>query len=124
MNYFFSMISTLFEQEDNKVTSTRNPERSGMIASGELFLDKFRLDGKVALITGASWGIGRAIALGLAEAGADIVLASRKLPDLEAVAQEIFQRGRRALAVSANVRVLPEIDDLVKKGVKEFHHVV
>ncbi len=87
-----------------------------MIARGELFSDKFRLNGKVALITGASRGIGRAIALGLAEAGADIVLASRNLPDLEAVAHEISQRGRKALAVPANVRILPEIPSTPNEG--------
>ena len=86
----------------------------------ELFLDRFRVPGKIALVTGASRGIGRVIALGLAEAGADIVLASRKLPDLEAVAQEITRMGRRALAVPANVRHLPEIENLVRKAIEEF----
>lgn len=87
------------------------------------FLDRFALQGKVALVTGGSQGIGRAIALGLAEAGADVVLASRKLPNLEAVAQEISDIGRRALAVSANVRHLPEIDNLVKKAMDEFDRI-
>jgi len=86
----------------------------------KLFLDKFNLSGKVALVTGGSRGIGKAIALCLAEAGADVIVASRKLPDLELVAQEISQMGRKALAVSANVRHLPEIDNLVKKSMDEF----
>jgi len=89
----------------------------------ESFLDKFRLPGKVALITGGSRGIGRAIALSLAEAGADVILASRKLPDLEMVAQEIIHMGRKALPVSANVRHLQEIDNLVKKVMEEFGHI-
>ena len=89
----------------------------------ESFLDKFHLPGKVALVTGGSRGIGRSIALGLAEAGSDIVLASRKLPDLEKVAQEITDMGRKALPVSANVRHLPEIDNLVKKAMDEFGHI-
>lgn len=87
------------------------------------FLDKFLLSGKVAIVTGGSRGIGRSIALGLAEAGADIVLASRKLPDLEATAQEISRMGRKALPVVANVRHLPEISSLVKRAADEFGHV-
>jgi len=92
-------------------------------AQKKLFLDNFCLPGKVALISGASRGIGRSIALGFAEAGADVALVSRKLPDLEAVAQEIKKLGRKALAIPANVRNLPEIDDLVKKVVEEFRHI-
>jgi len=87
------------------------------------FLDKFLLTGKVALVTGGSRGIGRSITLGLAEAGADIVLASRKLPDLEATAQQISQMGRKALPVVANIRHLPEINDLIKKATDEFGHI-
>ena len=90
---------------------------------GESFLDKFRLEGKVALVTGGSRGIGRSIALGLAEAGADVALASRKLPDLEAVAQEITSKGRKALPVAANVRHLPEIDSVVEKTMSEFGRI-
>lgn len=87
------------------------------------FLDKFRLAGKVALITGASRGIGKSIALGLAEAGADVIIASRKQSDLEVVAEEIAQMGRRCSAISANVRHLPEINNLVKKSMEEFDHI-
>ena len=87
------------------------------------FLKKFRVDGKVALITGGSRGIGKCIALALAEAGADIVLAARKLPDLEATAQEISKIGRKVLPVQANVRQMPEIEPLVKKAVDEFGRI-
>jgi len=87
------------------------------------YLEQFRLQGKVALVTGGSRGIGRSIALGLADAGSDVVLASRKLPDLEAVAREIAQRGRKALPVAANVRHLPEIESLVRKAMDEFGHI-
>jgi len=89
----------------------------------KLILDRFRLSGKVALVTGASRGIGKAISLGMAEAGADLVLASRSLPDLEAVAQEINQMGRKTLVVSANLRHLTQIDNLVAKAIDEFGHI-
>lgn len=87
------------------------------------FLEKFRVDGKVALVTGGSRGIGKAIALALAEAGADVALASRKLPELEATAQEIGKMGRKAVPVQANVRHLAEIDNLVKKTMEEFGRI-
>lgn len=93
------------------------------VSDRKSFLDRYRLLGKVALVTGSSRGIGRSIALCLADAGADIVLTARKVPDLEAVAHEITRMGRRALVVSANIRHLSAIDDLVKKAVSEFHQI-
>lgn len=78
----------------------------------------FSLDGKVALVTGGGRGIGRAVALGLARAGADVVVASRKLPDLEKVAEEIRGLGRKSLAVAAHIGRVEEISNLVS-GVKE-----
>jgi NAD(P)-dependent dehydrogenase (short-subunit alcohol dehydrogenase family) len=92
-------------------------------AGRKSFLSRFILAGKVVLITGGSRGIGRSIALGLAEAGADIVLAARKLPDLEEAAHEITCLGRRALAVPANVRHVPELNNLVARAVAEFGRI-
>ncbi len=86
----------------------------------ESLAKKFRLDGKVAIVTGSSRGIGRAIALTLAEAGADVVHTSRRLPDLEAVAAEVAALGRKALPVAANIRHLEEHEPVVKATLQEF----
>ncbi len=83
----------------------------------------FSLTGKTALITGGSRGIGRATALGFASAGADVAIASRKLPDLEKVADEITKLGRRALPVAAHVARLEEINSLVNKVTQEFGRI-
>jgi NAD(P)-dependent dehydrogenase (short-subunit alcohol dehydrogenase family) len=74
----------------------------------------FSLEGKVALVTGGSRGIGRATALGFAESGADVVVTSRKLPDLEKTANEIKNLGRRALAVPAHLGKMEDIKSLVE----------
>ena len=81
------------------------------------------LEGKVALVTGASRGIGRAIALEMAKSGADVVIASRKLPDLEKVAAEIRALGRKSLAVAAHIGRLDEITSLVNKARAEFGRI-
>ena len=66
-------------------------------------LQRFNMNGSVAAVTGGGRGIGRAIALAYAEAGADVVLAARTLADVEAVADQVRSLGRRALAVSCDV---------------------
>ncbi|MGB3129617.1 MAG: SDR family oxidoreductase [Dehalococcoidia bacterium] len=78
------------------------------------------LEGKVAVITGGSRGIGRSIALGFAEAGADVVVASRTIADLEKVAQQIEELGQRALAVETNIAVKSEVDNMVAKTLEKF----
>ncbi len=86
-------------------------------------ISQFSLEGKVALITGGSRGIGKATAIGFAKAGADVAVASRKLPDLELVADEIKGLGRRALAVAAHVGRLEQINSLVEGVVAEFGRI-
>jgi NAD(P)-dependent dehydrogenase (short-subunit alcohol dehydrogenase family) len=66
-------------------------------------LERFSLAGKIALITGASSGLGAGFAVALAQAGADVVLAARRLDRLEAISGEIEKLGRSALAVPADV---------------------
>ena len=83
----------------------------------------FSLEGKVALVTGGSRGIGRSSALGLAQAGADVVVTSRKLPDLEKVAEEIRRLGRRSLAVAAHISRMEQINNLVSKVKGEFEKI-
>jgi dehydrogenase/reductase SDR family member 4 len=81
---------------------------------------QFRLDGRVALVTGGSRGIGRAAALGLAQAGADVAVAARKPEDLEQVAGEIRALGRRALAVPAHLGRREDIDRLFQAVAEAF----
>lgn len=84
---------------------------------------EFSLKNKVAVITGASRGIGEATAIGLAQAGADLAIASRKLPDLEKVAVEVKKTGRKCLPVAAHIGRIEEINNLVKKVLEEFGRI-
>lgn len=80
----------------------------------ENVFDRFRLDGRVAVVTGGGTGIGRAIALGLADAGADVVVAGRRSAPLDAVVEEITARGRRGLAVPTDVTSEAEVQRLAE----------
>lgn len=86
-------------------------------------LDRFRIDDKVALVTGAGRGIGRATALALAENGADIALAARSADQLEAVAEEIRKLGRRALVVPCNAARTENLDAFAQQAVDEFGRI-
>ncbi len=88
-----------------------------------MFLEQFRLDGKVALVTGGSRGIGRAVALALAEAGADVAICARKMPDLESTAAEIAKLGRRALPVSAHMGRKEDRERLVETVAREWGRI-
>jgi len=78
------------------------------------------LDGKVALITGGSSGIGKSIALTYAEAGANVVIASRKQENLDKVAEEIRTLGRESLAIATDVKIPEQVDNMVKQTVENF----
>jgi NAD(P)-dependent dehydrogenase (short-subunit alcohol dehydrogenase family) len=83
-------------------------------------LDRFRLDGQVAVVTGAGKGIGRAIAIGLAEAGADVALAARTQSDLDEVADAIRKLGRRALPLATDATSPVALEALAAATVAEF----
>lgn len=83
-------------------------------------LDNFRLDGAAAVVTGAGRGIGRAIALGLAEAGADVVVAARRTAEIEAVAAEVRALGRRGEALTTDMLDMAQIENLAEEAVKRL----
>jgi NAD(P)-dependent dehydrogenase (short-subunit alcohol dehydrogenase family) len=82
--------------------------------------DLFDLTGKVAVVVGGGGGIGHAQALGLADAGADVVVASRKLEHLEPVSKEIKAKGRKSLAVTVEVADEKSVQAMVDAVLKEF----
>ena len=83
--------------------------------------DTFR--DRVAIVTGASQGIGRAIAVELAKVGAHVVVCSRRLPSLETVAAEVRAQGRQALALACDVGDAGQVEEAVARTVKTFGRI-
>ncbi len=84
---------------------------------------KLDLDGRAAVVIGGTSGIGRAIAHGLAEAGADVVCTSRRPEQVETTAAEIEALGRKTLRVASDVLDKSSIEDLLAEGIKAFRKI-
>ncbi len=85
-----------------------------------MYIDKLKLEGKTVVITGGSRGIGREVALAFAELGASVVVASRKLADLERVKDEVEAAGGKGLAVAVHTGKTDQLENLVKSAVDRF----
>jgi NAD(P)-dependent dehydrogenase (short-subunit alcohol dehydrogenase family) len=83
----------------------------------------FDLKGKVAVVTGASGGIGHALAVGLAKHGADVVVTSRTMEKLEPVAREIQALGRKSLAISTDVTSVDSVSQMAEKACQQFSRI-
>lgn len=88
-----------------------------------MLIDRLNITDKVAIVTGAGRGIGRATALALAEQGADVVLAARTQSQLDEVADDIHALGRKAVVVAADLSDTANLSGLVDAAVAQFGHL-
>ncbi len=86
-------------------------------------LEMFRVDGQVAIVTGAGRGLGAATAIGLAEAGADVVISSRTKEQLDEVAEQVEAHGRRCVAVPADLADTDAVADLARVAAEELGRI-
>ncbi len=88
-----------------------------------MVLDKLCLEGRTAIVTGGGTGLGRAMSIALAEAGADLILAARRVERLEETASEVRKRGRRALVIPTDVTKSRQVNQMVARTISEFGKV-
>jgi NAD(P)-dependent dehydrogenase (short-subunit alcohol dehydrogenase family) len=86
-------------------------------------LSVYSLEGRTAIITGASGGLGKEAALALADVGCNVVVAARNLPALEEVAAAVERKGRRCLAVKTDISQAAEVQQLVERAIQSFRRV-
>ena len=86
-------------------------------------LDRFRLDGRAAIVTGASSGLGVAIASALAEAGADVAIGARRVDRMKATVELVEAAGRRAISVATDVSRPEDCEELARRTVEEFGRI-
>jgi NAD(P)-dependent dehydrogenase (short-subunit alcohol dehydrogenase family) len=114
-----AMSSAIFESE---IISTIRIKRGTKKMAG--FMDQFRLDGRVALVTGGARGLGRVIAEALADAGASVVLTARSQESAEAAAKEIAgQFHAKTLGLAADVTLAEDVDRMVARTVDQFGQI-
>ena len=103
---------------DRKITLIEEKGREFRMITNE-----FSVEGKTGIVTGAAQGIGKAIALTLAEAGADVTVVDLKKEPLEQTAKEIEQLSRKSLAAPADITKEDQVKDVVEQTVSKFGHV-
>src|SRR5207302_9872407 len=95
----------------------------GIAEAIHMILDGLKLDGKVAIITGAGRGLGRAMSIKFAQSGADIVAASRTKAQLDETAEEVKKTGRKCLIVPTDVTRSEQVNAMAEAAVKEFGRI-
>jgi NAD(P)-dependent dehydrogenase (short-subunit alcohol dehydrogenase family) len=88
-----------------------------------MILDKFSLEGKVAIVTGGGTGLGKAMCHALARAGASVVVAARRPEPINETAAEVRKLGQRAMAIPTDVIDSRQVENLMEKAIGEFNHV-
>src|SRR5947209_19308176 len=102
------------------IRHNRRDRRDRIDERNPMYESIFRVDGKVALLPGGAGGIGAALARGLAEYGADVVIAGRSLERAQAVADSVLSTGRQALALNVDVTDEESVGEMVKQVVERF----